>query len=679
MPIALGFFLFQLGVPLGIVNFVAVGAGASILGSLGAAALGIGASLVSSLLNKTDVPKPEDGKYNLKQNVPPLVRIYGTVKKGGDYVLLEEKDGIAYHVISHASHRIERYVGHYLHDDLVTLDGAGLVTAPAHYNPYVGINDQLGYDVSTAYAQVISAFPTIWTADHRGDGLASIVMTCGSAASEDLQTVYPNGMPVHTAEIEGALIYDPRDGVTRFTRNLALIRADHLIHPSGGAKLTAADLYWPDWSHAADVCDASVNDREGNPVPRYHGGLWYRYTDNQVDVGRLIDQAGELVIYERPDGKIGVHAGEYVTPDIRLTQDDILSIEFDANRRRATNVLAVRGRYTDRGQNYNTVDAAIYGDPYVADDSERSKTVDNQVVQHHNHSARLQKLAFIRANAPRVKLTARYEAARNVPYRRFIKVHLLPKLNEAVLEIVGRPVLSLKTLTYTIDAIVVPATLYDFNAATEEGAPGSHATPIAPGVTPVPASFGVVIDTADIGSGVRAAFGHASWAALPAMLTVELQWQPTAGGAISSTMSRAGATDVDSAYLTDGVEYKFRARAWAPAGRASDWTTYVTLTATADPTAPPVPLSVSSDDGTGSAVLHWTTPNSTHFASTRIYRNTVNSFGTATLIDAIYSAPSQVRSYTDTAAADTYYYWLTSANHSGVESTAVATGATVIS
>ncbi|SHE68379.1 hypothetical protein SAMN02745157_0705 [Kaistia soli DSM 19436] len=679
MPPALGFALFTLGAPLGLVNFVTIGFGATVLNALGAAALGIGASLVSSYLNKNSTPKAEDGKYNLKQNVPPLCRIYGRVKKGGDYVLLEEAGGFAYHIIVHAGHRVEAYVEHWLHDDLVTHDGAGIVTDPAHYYPYVGINDQLGYDVSTAYSQVVAAFPDIWTDDHRGDGLASIVMTCGSPSSEDLQTVYPNNMPVHTAVIDGALIYDPRDGVTRFSSNLALIRADHLRHPSGGAKLGMDDLYWPDWQTAANICDEWVTNREGGSVRRYHGGLWYRYSNDQVEVGRLIDQAAELVIYERPDGKIGVHAGHYVEPDIRLTANDIISHQFDANRRRASNVVAVRGRYTDPSQGFNTVDAAIYGIPYATDETERTRTFDNQVVQDHNHSARLQKITYIRANAPRVSFTAHYEAARNVPYRRFVRVHLPPTMVEAVVEITGRPKLSLVNLTYSFEGIVVPASLYDFDAATEEGVPGGSITPVAPGGTPVPTGFAVTIETAALSGGQQAAYALATWDHVSDILRYELTWQLTSGGAITSAVSASGEDEVRTSYLADGSEYEFRLRAWSPGGGKSDWTSYVIRTATADPTAPPVPAAVSSDDGAGSAVLHWTTPNSTNFASTLIYRNAVNDFATATLVDAIYSGPSLVRSYADAPAAGTYYYWLTSANFSGVESAAVATGATIVS
>ncbi len=230
------------------------------------------------------------------------------------------------------------------------------------------------------------------------------------------------------------------------------------------------DMYLPEWANAADVSGQFVTNRDGDMEHRYHGGFWFRSDNSPIDVGRIMDQAAELVVYERADGLVGVHAGEYVEPDIRLTRDSIISLQYDANTRDTTNVLAVRGRFTNTALNYATSDAAIWGNPYIGEDTERSKTLNNQAVQSHNHVQRLQKITAIRANAPRVSILAHYEAAKNVPYRRFVKVHVPPKMTEAIVEITSSPKLSLRNLTIEFSGIVVPDSLYDFDAETEEGA-----------------------------------------------------------------------------------------------------------------------------------------------------------------------------------------------------------------
>lgn len=626
---------------------------------------------------RPETPKPEDGKYNLKQSVPPLTYVLGKVKKGGDYAFLEETGGTAFHITVLAAHRIKGFVEHWLHDEAVTLDGGGYVVGPTHFNSKVRILTRLGNAASTAYAHVVSAFPTIWTADHRGDGLATVAMDVQSVASEDLQSTFPTGMPIHTAIIEGNdQIYDPRTDTFGYTENIARHRLWHLASAVGG-KLTLADMHLPDWADAADVCDELVLNRAGGSEPRYHGGFWFRADNDPVQVGRIMDQAAELVIYERPDGLVGVHAGRFVEPDIRLAENDIISVQYDPNKRQSSTVLAVRGRFTDPGKGYNTTDAAIYGLPYPSDD-ERTKTVENQGVQRHNHIARLQKIAYIRANAPRVTVKAHYEPAKNVPYRRFVRVHLPPKLDEAVVELIGQPKLSLRNLTMEFEGIVVPATLYAFNAATEEGVPGANVVPVEPQDVPLPADFAMTIEVEDVGGGSTAAFGEATFSFQNATFQYQVEWQPTAGGAIQSVTGIAGETVVRTGFLADGVQYRFRARTWS-AGARSDWTSYIILTATADPVAPGVVSGVSGTGGAGQVSISWTAPNSPNYTAARIYLSATNDFGTASLAATEYGAPNTMDIRTVPGlSAGTVYGWVVATNGSGIEAAPVATGAMTV-
>ncbi len=643
--------------------------------------LTVGVGLVSKALTpKPSVPKPEDGTYNLKQSVPPLPIILGRVKKAGDYVFLEEANGVAYHVIVHAGHKIQGYVQHYLHDEAITLDGSGIVVSPAHFNEdgdaYIVIDSRVGQPAETAYSDVVSTFPTIWSANHRGDGLASVKMRCYTAPSKDYLKIYPNQMPEHSSVIDGhAEIYDPRTEAYSFTTNLALHRLWHLTSPYGG-KLSLDDMYLPDWINAANVCSQTVTNRSGGSENRYHGGMWFRANSDQVEVGKTLDQAAELVVYERADGKIGVHAGEYVAPTITLAKNEIISFGLNTNVDPATTVLAVRGRFTDPGDIYNTNDAAIYGNPYVGEDTERTLTVDNVAVQSHNHIQRLQKLAYIRRNGARVSITAHYDPDNDVSYHRFVRVQYAPKLSDAVIEITSKVTISLRDMTVTFSGIVVPAELYSFNAATEEGEPGASIVIITPTGAPVPVNFDVVIQTEVVSGGSTAAYALASWDLVSASLTYELEWEKTSGSTgPQSVVSVAGETQVKSGYLADGTQYKFRLRTWS-GGSSSDWTAYEIRTATADPTAPGVVTGVTATGGVGQVALNWTAPNSANYSAARCYINTVNSFSGSTLAATEYGAPSTPDSRTVTGlSAGTKYGFIEAINASGVAASPVATGA----
>lgn len=679
-------------------NALYLGTSALLYGGIAAGAM----ALQGAFASKPAVPKPDDGSYNLKQSVPSLPYVLGRVKKGSDYVFLEEKSGTAHHIMVWAGHRIHQFVQHYLHDDKTTLNASGGVTSPGHYDKdgvsFVHIKTKLGLNAETAYSDVVTAFPTIWDNNCRGDGLASVYMTCRTVDQKDFLDVYPNQMPEHSAVGDGALLYDPRKDSTQggsgshryndpltweFSTNLALMRLWHLCHPVGG-KMAYENMYLPDWQNAANVCDQNVTNRSGATEKRYHGGFWFRASNDPIEVGRIMDEAAELVVYERADGKIGVHAGEFVTPDVRLEAKSIYSIRVDKNKRRANTVLGVRGRYVNTAKDYITEDAAIYGDPYavVDDNTERTRTFENAAIQSHNHCQRKQKLTFVRANARRVSVVADYtaEGVRDIPYRRFVTVHYPSRgLAEAVVEITSSVTIDLRNMRISFSGILVSASLYSFNAATEEGEPGESVEPLPDEGVPVPTGFVPTIQTEVVSGGATAAFINATWTFVDDTLTYELEYDRTSGSTgVQSVFSVAGDTQVRSGYLVDGEEYRVRLRAWG-GGTKSEWTDYVLLTATADPVAPGPVTGVSVTPDVGQAEFQWTAPNSSNYFAGRIYINTVDNLGTATLAATEYGPPSATDLRVVTSlAAGTYYGWLRSINPSGIAGTAVATGAFVV-
>jgi hypothetical protein len=664
------------------------------LGFTGVAALslaiGYGVTLGASFLlsrllapeqQSQSVPKPEDGRYNLKQSVPsPWVRL-GRSQGGGHYTALLEYEGVAYHVIVVAAHRIKGFTKFRLHDDDVTLDGSGFVTSPPNYNSKVQILSRLGLDSETAYAPMVTVFSdsNVWTNDHRGDGLASFMMSAETVPAEDYQKTYPLQMPVPTCEIEGHdRIYDPRTETYGYSENLALLRLWHLTSPFG-LKLKLTDVYLPDFMNAANVCDELVTNRSGATEPRYHGGARFPANADPVAVGVMFDQAADMVIYERADGLVGVHAGETVTPTVTIETLDIKSIVFQSNRKKSTNVLAVRGQWTDPDAEYTTADAAIYGDPYIDDGTDYTKTVENPAVQRHNHMQRLQKLRYIRARAQRVSIVADFTAAQDVPFSRFVTVNHAPKLVAARVEIIGRPKKSLKDMTVSFEGIVVPSDLHAFVAATEEGVPGSSVIPAPVTSLDAPTGFGVSVETESVSGGSTAAYGVATWDAGAASLVYELEWQPSVGGTKQSVLSDPGATTARTGYLADAVEYVFRVYTWGGVSRSNP-TSDVTLTAVADPVAPGIVTSVSASGGVGEVTFGWTAPNSANYAATRIYRHTADDFGASSEVTPReYGPANSVDIRVDTGlSAGTYYYWLVAVNGSSVGATEVATGSVTV-
>ncbi|WP_428673725.1 hypothetical protein [Reyranella sp.] len=635
---------------------------------------------------------PPNGTVNERQAVPPLRAICGRVRTGGDYATLEEKGGMAYHVLVHAAHRIEGYVQHWLHDELVTLDENGRVTAPAHFGAeVVRIRTRRGVPAETEWYELAAALPGIWTSEHRGDGLSQVRMTCAPVDAQSFAKIYPQGMPLHTCLVDGARIYDPRDddqdpddpSTWVFSRNLALIRLHHLTHPAGGRQ-TLADMYLPDWQVAADVADELVINRDGAEEPRYWGGVTWKYKgDGQdaVTIGTKIDVAGEMVIYSRGDGRIGVHAGRMEVPSIRLDARHITSISYDANQSQASTVLAARGRFTDPRNAWTLSDAAIYGDPYSGDEStQRTATVENDVVQSHNHIQRLQKLKFIRANAPRVAIKIAYdEDVADVLGARFVRVHYPSRgLDEAVIEIVEGAKLSLAPDDFSISfqGIVVPADLYAFNAATEEGIPGGIVGPIEATGVPVPTGFAIEMKSESLASGATASYVLAHWTHFEDTFTHELQYQVSDGSRPPrSVASNPDEDEVRTPSLEAGVTYRLRLRAWS-AGAPSAWTDYLVTGAggdtggSGDPTPPAAPTGFSAEAATPFGIdATWTNPASANLDNVVLYIAPSSDFATAAVEYTDRSGASATPTHHATwPISGTYYLWVRAFNASGTGS-----------
>lgn len=100
---------------------------------------------------------------------------------------------------------------------------------------------------------------------------------------------------------------------------------------------------------------------------------------------------------------------------------------------------------------------------------------------------------------------------------------------------------------------------------------------------------------------------------------------------------------------------------------------------TRDPVAPGPITGLTNEPGVGTISLLWSQPTSPNVSSARVYRSTINDFSSASRVGSRFGGPSAGMEYSEAVAAGTYYYWVTAANGSGVESSPVATGSVVVS
>ena len=126
-------------------------------------------------------------------------------------------------------------------------------------SPYVqmvkGTNFHGGADSQTADTDLMTAFPQ-WTTDHRLRGICYCVIRYSYN-----EEIWATGVPDPLFELQGKLLYDPRDFSTAYKTNPALVLYDYLTSIRYGKSMTGTDLVGFDTG--ATYCDTLKTDNLG--------------------------------------------------------------------------------------------------------------------------------------------------------------------------------------------------------------------------------------------------------------------------------------------------------------------------------------------------------------------------------------------------------------------------------
>jgi hypothetical protein len=162
-------------------------------------------------------------------------------------------------VVPLAGHEVDGIPRVFLGDDEIGALDAGGNCISGKFSGYVRVKKYLGTDTQTADTDLIAECPTFWSSAHRGRGVAYLYLRLRFQ-----QDIFPNGIPNVRAIIRGKKCYDPRDGVTRYTRNWALQARDYLA-ADFGLDCDSAELDAASHIAAANICDERVLVDGGSP------------------------------------------------------------------------------------------------------------------------------------------------------------------------------------------------------------------------------------------------------------------------------------------------------------------------------------------------------------------------------------------------------------------------------
>jgi hypothetical protein len=511
MAEALGYLLIEAAIGAGLIEGTAAAIGGATLisgltvaGGVGSAAI-LSASIGLALATAPEVPKAGDGSQPIRQAIPPRPRGYGRARVAGAYMLFEADDNDNSHdVVALHQGRIARVVHHFLNDDMVELNASGFVLHnlngpddgrydtgdPTPSTTY--IEHRLGLATETAYADVVTALPALWSNAHRGDGIASLYVKCVNIATEFIPRTYPRGLPKPSVVADLSPVWDPRDETQHredpdtwvVSSNPIVQLIDYLTHPDGMG-LSYDDVIapvLPALIAKAHICDEPVVQADGSTRPRYRSNGWAFLTTDPAEVLPTILATCDGWLAETGDGTLAVEVGKYAAPDVVLNDDHILSLSLEKGRADEELVNEVQFTYTAPGANWRDCPGVSVRDE--ASISElgvvRSKRLQLPWVQGHGQARHLAKRLLDRETALRGQivttlygLTALGKRWINVRSRR------IADLANAVIE-VSRVRVDLATARLTFDYTIVNPNSID--APPEEVEPPAY-VPVPDNVT----------------------------------------------------------------------------------------------------------------------------------------------------------------------------------------------------
>ena len=338
----------------------------------------------SSLQQRSYQSQTSNRSLMIRQPIMARDMVYGTTKKSGGILFLETTDNNKYlhMIVQIAGHEIEEYTTIYFNDEPLTItsmgtDANGIVQYRVASQPYTGdsifddgrqtvrIKLHKGLDDQQADADLVAETQK-WTTAHRLQGIAYIY--CRIAYDPD---VFPNGLPNISAEIKGKKVLDFRTGSTVFSANPALCLYDYFTDTRIGLGVDTSSMDTTSFTTLANVCDENVTLSGGGTEKRYecHGIVYSDIAPMEILDNILTSFVGAL---SYSNGKFIVKGGQYVSPTITLTEDEMIgTMNLVTKQSRKDTFNTVKGLFTSDETSWQPTDyPMVTSSSLVEDDGE---------------------------------------------------------------------------------------------------------------------------------------------------------------------------------------------------------------------------------------------------------------------------------------------------------------------
>ncbi len=669
--------------------------------TLGNLLLSAGLSAISKGNGRSNAPDVQESRVNTRFETAPRWQLGGSAMAGGHSGIFGEYDaaGNFWYIVAHGDAEIVSAPTYFLDNVQVTLDGAGQVLTDAfclnqNSDQYDGTGTRVPiwtiYTVSPTSALISGAKPAAFTAafpalpvDFFLAGTCYTIIRGKALPLQHYSKAYrwqgafSLGEPAVNVYANFTRMYDPRNlahdinNSTTWTAgngNPVIMWAWWRTNPFGRGR-DMSEINWPKIAEKANVCDQTVLDRSGAPIPRYRCGV--AFPDNRPRhecSDEILRTCDGFVAYDAA-GLAYVEVGEYIAPTLEFSgARDILSAQTNVVNDGESAIDGVIVNYISPEHNYSLQPSAPWINSlyYDGTSAPNFQTIDIQGCQNHNQAFRLARAIGIRS-APS-KLAGLQTTIKGILAKGVRTVSLDYDSEFAGdFEIISPVEEDAAGMSCQFSVVPIAADRYDLPFGLEGQPP--QVPPALDIDNTLGAATGVVITAASVTTSSGKAVRLQATFTAPARIdrAFRFRFSPTGTSVYEYFTTDMPSLLAYSAIVADGSAYDVSWQTVTAAGRATDWSAITTIIATANPTAPPALVASGATGGVGAATVTFTTENSVNQASVAIYKNTVATFGTATLAATVVAAANVAGSQSVTLAVGTHYIWNRPQNGSGVQ------------
>lgn len=378
-PISIGSFVIS--------SLLSVGAG-GILPAVSAAVIGnavigaalIGASLLSSVLGRAPKINPGDFKSTFETGDSSEIRAVGRVRVGGLKAFGNTKSGTdRYRLICHTRGKVSAVEAHYLGGREVTVESDGQVSSPPWVKvggSYVYIKSKVGDGTETAWADLMAAFPDLWTSAHRVRGIAQslIKFISPGITTEKFMKLFQSGPPDYERVQRSEPVYDPRAGqsatndATWAYRDSGPLCAAHILrsYPS----LVVADFDYGGIAAEATQADTLVATKTGTEPRSRCWGMWTSETPRGDVMDQVLKSIGAEIVAS-DDNSFNIRLiDDARAPEITFTEKHLIDLQWRSGPESVERPNICRVKYYSPERNYEMTEIDLTGIAWARAQSE---------------------------------------------------------------------------------------------------------------------------------------------------------------------------------------------------------------------------------------------------------------------------------------------------------------------